>query len=259
MLNIYELPQAQILLFALILLRMSAFVISSAVFGSPSVSVQLKILLSITLAILIYPTVKVGPADLTVISNEIVSLAVRELLVGVTLGFLTRLFFFAVTMTGDLVSISMGLNASQLYNPMLGQNGNTVDQFYTTIATLVFLAVNGHHLLIAALAQSFDMVPVASLQINAGVYGEIATFGQSILVMAIKMSAPVIVAILVANLAMGILGRAVPQINVLVTSMPVTIMIGMAVVFICLPLLVLEMNGLLDSTASSLFAVMKHL
>lgn len=257
--NLYQFSEPQMLLFALILMRMIAFVVSSAIFGAPSLSIQVKVLLSIILTVLLFPTVKIDSSGLLVISDQIITLAARELLVGITLGFLTRLFFFAVTMTGDLISITVGLNASQQYNPMLGQNGNTIDQFYTTLGTLVFLAVNGHHILLGGLAQSFELIPVNSMSLNIGVFGEIATFGQNILMMAIKMCAPVMVAILITNLAMGILGRAIPQINVLITSMPVTIMVGLGVVFICLPLLILEMNGIIDVTAGSLFAVMKHL
>jgi flagellar biosynthetic protein FliR len=254
-----SLTDAQILLFALILMRMIAFVVSSAIFGSPTVSMPIKILLSLVMSMLLFPVVRIAHVDYLMVSNEIISLAAREIIVGLTLGFLTRLFFFVVTMTGDLVSISVGLSTSQLFNPMLGQTGNTVDQFYTTLGTLVFLAINGHHMLITAIAQSYELVPVSSLHLNFGAYAELAVFGQTALLMSVKMCAPVLVAILVANLSMGILGRAVPQINVLVTSMPVTILLGMTVVFLCLPLLVGEMTGLVEITANKLFAVMKSL
>lgn len=257
--NWSALTEAQILLFALILLRMIAFVVSSAVFGSPSINTSIKVLLALVLSILIFPVVKVGKVDYQLISNEIIGLAVREMIVGLSLGFLTRVFFFVVTMTGDLVSVSVGLSASQLYNPLLGSNGNAMDQFYSTIGTLVFLAINGHHMLIGSIVQSYDLVPVSSMSLNVGPFAEMAVYGRDVMLMAIKMCAPVLVTILLVNLAMGILGRAVPQINVLVTSMPVTIMLGMTVVFICLPLLVLEMNGLVEITATKLFAVMKHL
>lgn len=251
--------EAQILLFALILLRMLAYVISSAVFGSPLVNTPVKILLSITLSMMLFPVVKVGNIDYSIVSNEIIGLAVRELIVGLALGFLTRLFFFVVTMTGDLVTISVGLSASQMYNPMMGSNGSSVEQFYTAMATLVFLAIDGHHMLLTGIAESYQLVPVSSLSLNVGPFAEMAVYGQTAFIMAIKMCAPVLVAILLVNLAMGILGRAVPQINVLVTSMPVTIMLGMGVVFICLPLLIMEMGGLAEITASKLFQVMKQL
>jgi flagellar biosynthetic protein FliR len=258
-LNWSSLTEAQILLFALIFLRMIAYIVSSAVLGSPTISTSVKVLLSIVLSMILFPLVQVGKVDYLAISNDIVGLAVRELIVGLSLGFLTRIFFFVVTMTGDLVSMSVGLSASQLFNPMLGSNGSTIEQFYSTIATLVFFAINGHHMLISAIAQSYEIVPVSSLALNVGPFAEMAVFGQTAMVLAIKMCAPVMVAILVVNLGMGILGRAVPQINVLITSMPVTIMIGMSVVFVSLPLLVMEMSGLVEITANKLFEVMKAL
>ncbi|MGZ3775011.1 MAG: flagellar biosynthetic protein FliR [Pseudobdellovibrionaceae bacterium] len=259
MANWNAMTEAQILLFALIFLRMVSFVISSAVFGSPTITTPTKVLLSLTLSVLLYPVVKIGKVDYLIISEQIIGLAVRELIIGLSLGFLTRLFFFVVTMTGDLVSVSVGLSASQLFNPALGTHGNALDQFYSTIGTLIFLAINGHHMLLGAIAQSYELVPVSSLALKMGPFAEMAVFGQTVMVMAIKMCAPVLITVLLVNLAMGILGRAVPQINVLVTSMPVTIMLGMMVVFMCLPLIVLEMNGVVEITTAKLLTVMKHL
>ncbi|MBO9668427.1 MAG: flagellar biosynthetic protein FliR [Bdellovibrio sp.] len=259
MLNWNAMTEAQILLFALILLRMMAFIVSSAFFGSNLVHTPVKILLSITMSVLLFPVVKIGNVDYLTISNEIIGLAVRELIVGLSLGFLTRLFFFVVSMVGDLTAMSVGLGAGQMFNPLLGTQGNAMESFYSTLGTLVFLAINGHHILIRAIAESYTLVPVSSLSLNVGPFAEMAMFGQTAMILTIKMCAPVLATILLVNLAMGILGRAVPQINVLVTSMPVTIMLGMTVVFICLPLMVMEMNGLVEITASNLFQVMKHL
>ncbi|MNJ99871.1 Flagellar biosynthetic protein FliR [compost metagenome] len=259
MINWSALTEAQILLFALIFLRMIAYVVSSAIFGSPLVNSPVKILMSIVLSILLFPVVKAGSIDYMVISNDIIGLAAREVIVGLSLGFLTRLFFFIVSMTGDLVSMSIGLSAGQMYNPMMGSQGSVIEQFYSTMATLIFLAINGHHILISGIAQSYELVPVSSLTLNIGPFAEMAVFGQTAFLMAIKMCAPVLVTILMVNLAMGILGRAVPQLNVLVTSIPVTIMLGVAVVFICMPLFIMEMTGLANLTAERLFAVMKGL
>lgn len=259
MINWGAMTEAQILLFALILLRMIAYVVTSAFFGSGTISVPVKLLFSIVLSMVLYPVVKIGRVDYLAISNDIIGLAAREVIVGLSLGFLTRLFFMVVNMVGDVVSMSVGLGASQMFNPLMGTNGNVLDTFYSTLGTLVFLSVNGHHMLINAIAESYSLVPVSSLQLNVGPFAEMALFGQTALIMTIKMCAPVLVTILLVNLAMGILGRAVPQINVLVTSMPLTIGFGMTVVMICLPLLVLEMHGVMEVTANKLFAVMKAL
>jgi flagellar biosynthetic protein FliR len=251
--------ETQIIIFGLILLRMIAFVVSSVVFGSGNISAPVKILLALVLSMVVLPSIHLTPADSARLVEDVVLLSARELLIGVSLGFLTRLFFFTVGMTGELVSVSIGLGQAQIFNPMMGSNSNTVEQFYNTIATLIFFAANGHHLLISAIAQSYELVPLAQMKLNLGPYAEIATFAQDMMVMAIKMCAPIIGAILITNIAMGVLGRAVPQINVLVTSMPVTLMLGFVLMFLCIPLLVTEMNGILDLTHSKMMLVMKAL
>lgn len=251
--------EAQVIMFGLIFLRMIAYVVSSVVFGSGNISAPIKILLAVIFSMVVLPSVKVAPADMARMSEDLALLAAREVVVGLSLGFLTRLFFFAVGMTGELISVSIGLGQAQIFNPMLGQNSNTVEQFYNTIATLIFFAVNGHHLLINGIAQSYELVPLAQLKLAMGPFAEMATFTQDMMVMAIKMCAPIIGAILITNIAMGILGRAIPQINVLVTSMPVTLMLGFALMFICIPLLVMEMHGILDLTHTKMMLVMKAL
>lgn len=254
-----HLTEVQLLVFALILLRMIAFVVSSVVFGSSNISAPVKILLSVALTMLIFPTVHLSAIDSAKLSEDLILLCAREVALGLSLGFLTRLFFFAVGMTGELISVSIGLGAAQMFNPMMGTNSNTVEQFYNIVATLIFFALNGHHMLIGAVVQSYELIPLAQLKLNMGPFVEIATFAQEMFVMAVKMCAPIIGAVLITNIAMGILGRAIPQINVLVTSMPVTLMLGFALMFICIPLLVLEMNSVLDVTHTKLILVMKAL
>jgi len=238
---------------------MIAFVVSSVVFGSSNISAPVKILLSLAIATMIFPSVNISIIDTSKMTEDLILLSAREVVLGLSLGFLTRLFFFSVGMMGELVSVSIGLGSAQIFNPLMGSNSNTVEQFYNTIATLIFFALNGHHLLINGIAQSYELIPLAQLKLNAGPFAEMATFAQEMMVMAIKMCAPVIGAVLITNIAMGILGRAIPQINVLVTSMPVTLMLGFSLMFICIPLLVIEMSSVLEVTQTKFMLVMKTL
>jgi flagellar biosynthetic protein FliR len=258
-LNPYFLSEPQILFFALILLRMSAFLFTAALFSLPAMNAPLKVLLAVVLTMIVAPTLKPGPEIFTGFSDGLPLIAAREVLVGLVLGFLTRLFFFSVSMTGDLISISLGLNSAQLYNPMMASQGSVVEQFHVLLGSMFFLLINGHHMLIGAIIQSFELLPAGVLSFRVGPLGEMAAFGQDLLIITLKMSAPVMASILIANIAMGILGRAIPQINVLVTSFPVTIMLGLAVMFICLPLFVFEMGGVVDLTTAKLMQVMKAL
>ncbi len=143
MINYTALTEAQILLFALILLRMLAFIVTSAFFGAAAINAPVKILLAVVLSMLIFPVVRIGNVNYLAISNDIIGLAIRELIVGLVLGFLTRLFFFVVTMVGDLVSMSVGLSASQMYNPMMGTSGNVLDTFNSKVGKMIFLSDNG--------------------------------------------------------------------------------------------------------------------
>lgn len=257
--NVYALSETQILIFALVLLRMTGFIFSSAIFSLPSINVPTKILFALVMATLLYPTVPANPILAAGFGETLPLLAAREVLIGMTLGFLTRLFFFAVSMTGEITSVSLGLGSAQMFNPMIGSHAGVIEQLYQILGVLFFLLINGHHILLSALAQSLSTVPVGTMSLNVGAYGEVVAFMQDLLVLTLKMSAPIVVSLFITNVAMGILGRAIPQMNVLVTSFPVTMMLGLAVLVVCMPLFVYEMNGLTDLTASKLMAVLKAL
>lgn len=257
--NVYALSEIQILGFSLVLLRMMGFVFSAAVFSNSAVNVTVRVLFSLVFAMSLYPTVQWESGVAEGFSELMPFLAIREVAIGLILGFLTRIFFFSVSMTGDLVSVAVGLNAAQLYNPMMQSQGGVLEQFHVILGSLFFLILNGHHILITALSESFKIVHPGLMTFRTGGLGEMALFGQDLLILTIKMGAPVMVAILLTNMAMGILGRAIPQLNVLVTSFPVTILLGLGTVFICLPLFVVEMNGLVDLTAHKMMVVLNSL
>jgi flagellar biosynthetic protein FliR len=253
------LNEIQIIIFGLIWLRMISFVFSSAVIGSPSVSAPVKILFAVLLSFLIFPFTKPVLSSGTELSDLLPFLAAREAIIGLMLGLLTRFFFFALSMAGELISLSLGLGSAQVYNPFMGQNGQVIEQFFSLTGTVVFLALNGHHLFLSALVQSFELIPLASLQLRVGGLAEISQSFQGIFVLMVKIAAPILVTILVVNLAMAIMGRAVPQINVLVTSFPITVLVGLSVLIVSLPMMTLEMSLLMDHTSTQLFKLMRSL
>lgn len=257
--NLYGFPEGQILAFALIFLRIIAFVIAWPVFGSANVPVPVKILLAVVFTLAVYPAVPLTHAQNLSADNNLILLAGRELLVGLILGFLMRAFFFAINVAGQLISITMSLASAQLYNPAFDSQTNVVEQLQLALATLFFLAINGHHLFLVGLVQSFDLLPISVLAINTAAFTGVVQIGQQVLTIGLQMAAPVMVALFLANIAMGILGRAVPQINVLITSLPVTILAGIGVLFVTIPMFVNEMSMLLDVMAGEFFKVLRVL
>lgn len=257
--NIYQFPEGQIVAFVLILLRVIAFFVAWPIFGTSLVSTPVKVLLALAVSLMMFPIVQFENIDLLKISDEIVFLSIREVCVGLALGFMMRMFFFAVAIAGEIISVSIGLASAQLFNPTMGTQSNVVEQFQTILATMFFLAVNGHHIFISGLAKSFELLPISAVGLNYESFAGIAITTQHVLLIGLKLSAPVLASIFLANIAMGILGRAVPQINVLVTSLSVTIVLGFTVMFLVVPFSMQEMTGLLNSMAEHFFRMMKVL
>jgi flagellar biosynthetic protein FliR len=252
-----QFPEGQIIAFALVFMRIIAFVVAWPVFGTSSVPVSVKVLLSLTMTMIFFPVVSFQNIDLIKIGDEIVFLSIREIFVGLALGFLMRMFFFAISIAGEIISVSIGLASAQLYNPAMGSQSNVIEQFEVMLATLFFFAIDGHHVFIQGMAQSFQIVPVAAMAVKSEAFGGIAQITQDVFLSGLRISGPIIVAIFLANVAMGIVGRAVPQINVLVTSQPVTLLLGLAVLIVTIPLFLGEMTGLINLMAERFFQFMK--
>lgn len=259
MFDLYHLTEVQILAFSLVLLRMISFLFSSAIFSMPALSTPARILLSLVLAILVYPTIHFDPGLMQGLSNDLIFLAGKEVIVGLCLGFLTRMFFFCISMTGEMVSMSLGLNSAQMFNPLLGSQGNIIEHFHVTLGGLIFFLVNGHHILLGALVQSFEFIHVGKLSFQTQTFIGVVQIAQNLLLITVKMSAPVVISILMTNIAMGLLSRAIPQMNVFVASFPVTIMLGLVIMMICIPLFIFEVNELMNLTGTSLLSLMKTL
>lgn len=255
--SIFDFNTNQLLAFALVLLRMIGCVVSMPIIGTVSVPVSVKVLLSLALTFIFYPQVGWSNLNVGIEELSIINLAIKEIFIGFCFGFVARIFFMAVVMTGEVISISLGISAAQLFNPTMGESSTALDQFYVTLASLFFLSIGGHHLLISGLFQTFTMIPIEQVALNFNGLQEFGSLVQKVMAIALKMSAPVMVTILFTNVAIALIGRAVPQINILITSLPVNILVGFAVMFVSLPLLILEMNDLLNFSTAELFNFIK--
>src|ERR1700744_579985 len=140
---------------------MATFMAITPIFGNRSIPQPVKILLSLVMTLVIFPVIKqnnaVGPRT---IESQLLILALREVFIGVFLGFLTRLIFAAVEVSGQILSLSMGFTTASLINPAFNESDSVMAQFELILATLLFLAVNGHHLFIEAIYKSYQLAPV---------------------------------------------------------------------------------------------------
>ncbi len=253
MTDVYKFSETEMLLFFLMLVRMTAFVVSWPVFGVPNMPQQLKILFGFVLAILLFGSVSKDSVEIASLDQNLMLLAAREALIGLIVGFLGRLFFFAFRVAGEMMSQAMGLSAAHLFNPALGGQSTSLEQFYVVLASLFYLGFNGHHHLLQALVETFRVAPLASMSLNVSHFIGMGEMVQKIVELGLKFSAPVVISIMMVNLVLGVVGKTVPQLNVLVTSFPINIMIGLFLMMVTLPVLFDQMNEYLNQSTVEIF------
>lgn len=261
MLSLSQLNNIQIITFALVLLRITSFMVAAAVYGSANISLPIKILLSIVISLVTFKVVATNEVLVRINSNEnfLILMCFREVVIGLLLGLLTRFFFFALSMAGEMVSVTMGLGQAQIFNPMMGSMGNAVEQFYVIIGTLIYLCLNGHHYLLEAVVQSFTTSPIGLAEIHVSAFAEVVAKVQQYFVFGIKIAAPILISMMIVQIGMALLSRVVPQINVLMTQASITAILGVIIIIISLPLLIVQMTGLIDLNMLDLFKFIKTL
>ncbi|MDF2545854.1 MAG: flagellar biosynthetic protein FliR [Anaerosolibacter sp.] len=235
--EIIELLLDQMGILLLIFARIVGMLMTAPIFNQNNIPAYVKLGFSLILAFILLPILAV-PTNLQLENFfQLMLLGTKELALGIMIGFICYLFFSIVYIAGHLIDMEIGFSIASVLNPMdeneeIALSANLI----FVMAILVFLSVNGHHKLIQVLKQSFDIIPIGGLTINGLMIEKLISIFISIFVIAFKFSAPIIVAIFLTNVLLGILARTMPQMNVFVVGMPIKILLGMMVLFIVFPL-----------------------
>ena len=224
--------------FLMILARISAAIVALPLFGARGVPAQAKIGLAVLLSLIVLPLqstpAMLMPSSLLVVASLIGS----EVLVGVTIGIAVMLVFRALEMGSTLVGVQMGFGIAAVLDPTSGEQIGTLDQFYRLLVTLVFFAVNGHLLVVQGLLQSFEVVPPGTADLSLIAGERVIPFFAALFVIAVRISLPVVGALLLTDVAMALVGRTVPQMNILIVGFPLKIGVGLLVLVAGMPVLV---------------------
>lgn len=255
--SIYNLFELEVFAFLLVLARMSAFIVTWPVLGSMNVPAPTKALFSLLMSVIVYPIVKDNMMVPLVSLQQLIFYVGKEVLIGLSLAFIAQMFFFGLQVGSEFISASLGLSSAQMFNPTIGSQSTPIDTFCYIIGALVFLVINGHHMFLTGLVQSYDVLPALKWGLDMGTYSQVALFGQTVVEFGLKISAPILVSILLINIALAIVSRAVPQINVLVTSMPVNALAGLVIMVLMIPLLVNVLGISVGEYVSLFFSAMK--
>jgi flagellar biosynthetic protein FliR len=217
-----------------------------------------KIGLALLLTFLIAPTVEVG-TGIEVDSAPGLFMLAQQVLAGLAMGFAMRLIFTAVEMSGDIAGMQMGLGFASFYDPQNATYTPVIAQFLGILAALVFLGMDGHLAMVAALNESFRAFPISPAAPSAAGLHTLAVWGGGIFLYALQLAMPLIGALLIANMALGILARSAPQLNIFAIGFPVTLAIGFAVLLLALPYLTPLLDGIARAGSETALRVVQQL
>lgn len=216
-----------------ILLRITPFVTALPIF-SQNIPLPVKICLSLWLAMILNTTLprQYLPQALADITPLLVA---QQVLIGLALGFVLRFAHAAVQVGGHLIGQQMGLGFAALQDPQNGAQTPQVSRFYTILMTLLFLAIDGHLVLLRILVESFTSLPVTGGGLSPLALRELALWGGTLFTGAMALALPTVTALLLVNLAFGVITRATPQLNILVVGFPVTLGLGFLLMLLSIP------------------------
>jgi flagellar biosynthetic protein FliR len=216
--------------------RIGALLVAAPLFGARTVSVRIRVALALLLAVVVFPLVPV-PTDVDPLSLNGATLVLREVLIGVVMGFVLQMVFSAMAMAGELVALSMGLAFASMVDPDRGGSVPLVGQYFVIISTLLFLAMDGHLALLMLLMESFRLLPPATGGLAGAGFAELVGWGTEMFRAAVFVALPASASLLVANVSMGMIARSAPQLNIFAVGFPMTLMLGIVVLMLSLPAL----------------------
>lgn len=217
-------------------IRVLALFTAAPVFSHRAFPRRARIGLALMITLIISPFLEVAPTAALFSPNGLL-LLLQQLFIGLAIGFSTRLIFSAIEAAGDLIGLQMGLSFATFIDPQHNQQLPIIGSFLGILASLVFFATNGHLILLTALVDSFQTAPIALDGFQKLSVESIFAQGAIIFSLGLHLALPMIAAIMIANIALGLLSRAAPQLNIFAIGFPLTLMVGFWSLWLALPYL----------------------
>ena len=219
----------EVIFFALVLSRVAGIFSAIPVFGGRTIPLHVKVVMIMMITLVCFPALSITAPAIPTDVFTLALLVLREVMVGVTLGFITRIIFSAVEFSGQIIGMQMGFTISSIIDPSQGTQTQIMSVMQTLLATLMFLSMNIHHLFIRTIVDSFRIIPLGGWHLNPEIISFIVKGTSDIFILGLRLAAPVMVALLLTSVTLGIMARAFPQMNIFMVSMPLNIGIGFIV------------------------------
>lgn len=225
--DIFAFNPAQALSLLLTLIRVSLLIFLLPIFGGDGAPRILKAAICLAFTLAIWPHVSLPGAAMPAHPFELTLIILSEMVLGLMFSLVVRFVFAGIQSGGQILAFQMGFSMATTVDPMQGEQETILSHFLYTVAILTFLVLNGHLYVLAALMGSFELIPPGGLVLNPPVSTQVITLSADIFVLAIKVAAPVLAALFLVELALALMARAAPQMNLLIIGFPLKIAIGL--------------------------------
>lgn len=242
-------------LLLIIFARITGLLITAPIFSNRLVPVQVNGAIAMVLAMIVVPLM--GPGSLPQDMIHLIPIAIKELAVGMTIGFVVLLLFAAVQLAGELIDINAGFSMMAIINPLSDFTLPVLGNLKYTIALLVFLALDGHHLLLQAVVQSYALVPINGFTFSAALWSQLSELMVGVFLLALQIAAPTLAALFITDVTLGITNRALPQMNVFVVGMPLKVGVALGVLILAMPLYVTILQAVLSHLGQDILVLLR--
>ncbi|WP_020159728.1 flagellar biosynthetic protein FliR [Methylobacter marinus] len=226
------------------LMRISAMFVVLPVFSIRAVPARVRLILSVALTLAVMPLLPALPA-VEPFSYAGGLMAVQQLAIGLVSGFIVQLVFAALVFAGQGVAYSMGLGFAAMVDPQNGEQVPVVAQFYVITGTLIFVGLDGHLLLIRMLLDSFTTLPIGMAGLATADIWTVIAWSSRLFAGGLLLAMPMIASLLLVNVCFGVAARAAPQLNIFSVGFPITLMLGILLIWVTLPDVLDQFSGLL--------------
>lgn len=238
------------------LARIFALLASAPVFNNVAQPLRLRLVAGMVITLAIVPVLPPMPAVPPGSWTGFAILA-QQIIIGLLMGFTLRIAFVAIDVAGELIGTQMSLSFAVFYDPQYAGQTPVLAEFLGLITTLIFLAMNGHLLALSVLAESFKLLPVSTTPFGSGGFSALLAWSSTLFSAGLLLALPLITALLIANLAMGVLARVAPQLNIFAVGFPVTLMAGFIVLMFSMPYFGAAMEKLFDHAFRAMAATLR--
>jgi flagellar biosynthesis protein FliR len=216
-------------------LRVSGFMFTTPVFGSKLVPTMIRVWLALLVALVLVPSLTAAGSLPPIGSGAFLIIATREVLIGLLIGFVSSFFLYGVEFAGHVVGLQMGFGTSTLFDPITETEVSVLGTFKGMLALTLFLVINGHHEVLSTFAASYRAIPPGGTPLAAAGVGPLVAATAGIFNVAVRVSIPMLSALMMAEIGIALLAKTVPQMNIFVVGFPVKILLGLAVFGMSVP------------------------